>query len=54
MEIIEKLQNLIKTIESYLKTESSKTYDTNEYRAQLKGEIWGYKTALDLMKKEGK
>ena len=54
MEMIEKLQNLIKTTESYLKTESSNTYDTEEFRAQLKGEIWGYKVALDLIKKEGK
>jgi hypothetical protein len=54
MEIIEKLQNLIKSTETYLESESSKTYDTEEFRAQLKGEIWGYKTALDLMKKEGK
>ena len=48
--LIEKLENLIKTTESYLQTESSKTYDSEGYKNHLRGEISGYKIALDLLK----
>ena len=46
----EKLQNLINSTESYLKTESSKTYDSESYKNHLRGEVSGYKIALDLIK----
>jgi hypothetical protein len=47
----EKLTNLINTTESYLKTESSKTYDDSNYVNQLKGEVSGYKIALELLER---
>ena len=45
-----KLESLIKTTENYLLTESSKNYDDEGYRNHLRGEISGYKIALDLIK----
>jgi len=48
--ITEKLSNLIDTTESYLRTESSKTYDDAAFRNHLRGEISGYQIALDLIK----
>jgi hypothetical protein len=47
---ITKLTNLINSTRSYLKTESSKTYDSEGYINHLKGEISGYEIALDLIK----
>ena len=48
--VSEKLTNLINNTESYLQTESSKTHDDAGYRNHLRGEISGYKIALDLIK----
>ena len=48
--VSEKLTNLINNTESYLLTKSSKTYDDEGFRNHLKGEISGYKIALDLIK----
>ena len=48
--IVEKLSNLINTTESYLRTESSKTYDDAAFKNHLRGEVSGYKIALDLIK----
>jgi hypothetical protein len=48
--ISEKLSNLINSTESYLRTESSKTYDDESYKNHLRGEVSGYKIALDLIK----
>jgi hypothetical protein len=48
--VSEKLTNLINNTESYLRTESSKTYDDEGFRNHLKGEVSGYKIALDLIK----
>jgi hypothetical protein len=47
---ITKLTNLINSTESYLRTESSKTYDDESYKNHLRGEVSGYKIALDLIK----
>jgi hypothetical protein len=47
---IKKIQNAITTTEKYLDSESSKTYDDQGFRNHLKGEISGYKIALDLIK----
>jgi len=47
---IKKIQNAITNTENYLDSESSKTYDDEGYRNHLKGEISGYKIALDLIK----
>jgi len=48
--ISEKLTNLINTTISYLCTESSKTYDDESYKNHLRGEVSGYRIALDLIK----
>ena len=48
--VSEKLTNLINNTESYLQTESSKTHDDAAFRNHLRGEISGYKIALDLIK----
>lgn len=48
--VSEKLTNLINNTISYLCTESSKTYDDQNYRSHLQGEISGYQIALDLIK----
>jgi hypothetical protein len=47
---IKKIQNAITNTENYLDSESSKTYDDEGFRNHLKGEISGYKIALDLIK----
>ena len=47
---ITKLENAISNTRNYLKSESSKTYDSESYINHLKGEISGYKIALDLLK----
>jgi hypothetical protein len=49
-QVSEKLTNLINNTESYLLTESSKTYDDEGFRNHLRGEVSGYKIALDLIK----
>jgi hypothetical protein len=49
-QIMEKLSNLINSTESYLRTESSKTYDDAAFKNHLRGEVSGYKIALDLIK----
>jgi hypothetical protein len=48
--ISEKLTNLINSTLSYLRTESSKTYDDESYKNHLRGEVSGYQIALDLIK----
>lgn len=48
--VSEKLTNLINNTISYLCTENSKTYDDQNYRSHLQGEISGYQIALDLIK----
>jgi hypothetical protein len=48
--VSEKLTNLINNTISYLSSESSKTYDDESYKNHLRGEITGYRTALDLIK----
>jgi hypothetical protein len=50
--ILERLENLAMTTESYLKTESSKTYDGEKFRNHLKGEVSGYRIAIQLIQKE--
>ena len=47
---IKKIQNAITNTENYLDSESSKTYDDEGFRNHLKGEISGYKIALELIK----
>jgi hypothetical protein len=48
--VSEKLTNLINNTLSYLRSESSKTYDDESYKNRLRGEVTGYQTALDLIK----
>jgi hypothetical protein len=48
--VITKLENMRNNTISYLKTESSAQYDDEGYKNHLKGEISGYKIALDLIK----
>lgn len=48
--VSEKLTNLINNTESYLKSDTSYQNDAESYRLYLRGEIAGYKIALDLIK----
>jgi hypothetical protein len=47
---ITKLTNLINSTESYLRTESSAAYDDEGYKNHLRGEVSGYRIALNLIK----
>ena len=48
--VIKKLEAAVSNTRNYLKSESCKKYDSESYIHHLKGEIAGYKIALDLLK----
>jgi len=48
--VSEKLTNLINNTERYLLTKSSVFFDDEGYKNHLRGEVSGYKIALDLIK----
>ena len=48
--VSEKLTNLINNTERYLLTKNSVFFDDEGYKNHLKGEVSGYKIALDLIK----
>jgi len=48
--VITKLENMRNSTISYLQTESSAQYDDEGYKNHLRGEVSGYKIALDLIK----